>query len=105
MPMEEVVQESVVKEFLPMEPPVEEKDTLIRAKEVAKILGVSVSTVYKIMGQQEEFPRPIALSERTVVWSKKEIFDWIEFKKTQPRHTTLFGSGASKKPNLVNKAV
>ncbi|MDR2366995.1 MAG: AlpA family phage regulatory protein [Deltaproteobacteria bacterium] len=76
-------------------------ERFIRVREVAKGLGVSVSTVYKIMAAQPEFPRPIALSERTVVWSDKEVRDWMEFKKTQPRHLTLH-PGRRRKPNTVS---
>jgi predicted DNA-binding transcriptional regulator AlpA len=67
-------------------------DSIIRGKEVAKIIGVSISTVYKMLETQAEFPKPLALSERTVGWSKKEILDWIEYKKSQPRHVTLWST-------------
>ncbi|MDR2367099.1 MAG: AlpA family phage regulatory protein [Deltaproteobacteria bacterium] len=56
-----------------------EKDTLIRTRDVASMLGVSVTTVYRLVKEDMQFPRPISLgpSFKRKVWSKNDIYKWI----------------------------
>jgi predicted DNA-binding transcriptional regulator AlpA len=56
-----------------------EKDTFIRTKEVASMLGVSVTTVYRLVKEDLHFPKPISLgpSFKRKVWSKNEVYRWI----------------------------
>ena len=52
-------------------------DRLIRLKELIKIIGLSRSTVYKLLSE-DKFPKRIRLTQRTVVWRLSEIETWIE---------------------------
>jgi predicted DNA-binding transcriptional regulator AlpA len=56
-----------------------EKDTLIRTREVASMIGVSVTTVYRLVKEDMQFPKPISLgpSFKRKVWSKNDIYKWI----------------------------
>lgn len=52
-------------------------DRLIRLKELIKMIGLSRSTVYKLLSE-DKFPKRIRLTQRTVVWRLSEIETWIE---------------------------
>jgi predicted DNA-binding transcriptional regulator AlpA len=56
-----------------------QKDTFIRTKEVASMIGVSVTTVYRLVKEDDNFPRPISLGPcfKRKVWSKNDIYKWI----------------------------
>ncbi|MDR3135701.1 MAG: AlpA family phage regulatory protein [Deltaproteobacteria bacterium] len=56
-----------------------EKDTLIRTREVAAMIGVSVTTVYRLVKEDTRFPKPISLgpSFKRKVWSKNDVYKWI----------------------------
>ena len=49
---------------------------LIRAKEVAKKVTLSVSHVYRL-ARDGKFPKPRKLSANTTVWVEEEIDQWI----------------------------
>lgn len=51
-------------------------ESFIRPKEAAKQAGLSVSHMYRLISQ-DEFPRPIRLSERISAFLKTEIDQWI----------------------------
>lgn len=53
--------------------------TLIRLPEVKQIVGLSTSTIYKLMAEGS-FPKPLHLSLRTRVWVREEIEDYIQTK-------------------------
>jgi len=58
---------------------------LLRAKEVAELLNVSESAVYKWM-QQGRFPKPVRLGDDdakrvAVRWVYEDIVAWIEERK------------------------
>jgi prophage regulatory protein len=53
------------------------EDRYIRIKELAIMLGIGRSTIYKLM-KKNQFPQQIKLSERTVVWRLSVINEWIE---------------------------
>ena len=57
-----------------------EVDRLIRLKELIKLIGLSRSTVYKLISESK-FPKSIKLTERTVVWRLSEISAWVETKQ------------------------
>jgi prophage regulatory protein len=46
-----------------------------RRKEVERITGLSCSTIYELMAD-DEFPKPIPLARRSVGWLEDEIIDW-----------------------------
>ena len=49
-------------------------------KEVSDLLGISVSTINRLI-KRGDFPLKIKLSPRRMVFMKKEIDEWIESKK------------------------
>ena len=60
---------------------------LLRVGEVADLLGVSRSYVYKLSSTSESFPKPIVLGDETNKrsssrWVLSEIEDWVN---TRPR--------------------
>ncbi|MCL1111769.1 AlpA family phage regulatory protein [Shewanella schlegeliana] len=44
--------------------------------------SLSRSTIYTKMNQQD-FPKSISLSSRSVVWVRKELEDWIQNKMAE----------------------
>lgn len=56
------------------------EDRFLRIKELSMILGISHSTIYRLI-QQNKFPKQIKLTERTVVWRLSAINDWIANKE------------------------
>ena len=56
------------------------EDRYIRIKELALMLSIGRSTIYKLM-KKNQFPQQIKLSERTVVWRLSVINEWIEERK------------------------
>jgi predicted DNA-binding transcriptional regulator AlpA len=57
-----------------------ELDSFVRTKEVAKIIGVSVTKIYKLLKSRPDFPKPIYFgpAKRVKVFSRQEINSWIE---------------------------
>ncbi len=58
-------------------------DRLLRIEEVASLLGIAKSTVYKNM-RLGLFPKPINLTERTSVWRLSTEEDWVRSKEQSP---------------------
>ncbi len=52
------------------------EDRYIRIKELAIMLSIGRSTIYKLM-KKNQFPKQIKLTEKTVVWRLSVINDWI----------------------------
>jgi prophage regulatory protein len=52
---------------------------LIRLREVISITGLSRSTIYKKISE-EEFPKSVFLGSRAVAWVETEILDWVKEK-------------------------
>ncbi|MEC8631283.1 MAG: AlpA family phage regulatory protein [Pseudomonadota bacterium] len=53
-----------------------EQHKLLRAKEVAEMTGLSVSTFYGLI-RQKKFPKPLKTSANTVAWRYSDIVGWI----------------------------
>lgn len=51
-------------------------DVCLRVRDVARMLGVSVATVWRWSRNRADFPRPRKLGERTTVWSMSELDAW-----------------------------
>ena len=49
---------------------------LLRLPMVMRITGLSRSTIYKLISQNQ-FPVPIKLSTRAVAWLQSEIETWV----------------------------
>ena len=52
------------------------EDRYIRIKELAAMLGIARSSIYRLM-KENKFPKQIKLTERTVVWRLSIINQWI----------------------------
>ncbi len=52
------------------------EDRYIRIKELAVMLGIARSTIYRLL-KEEKFPKQIKLTERTSVWRLSVINQWI----------------------------
>ena len=50
---------------------------LMRRPEVEEIVGLSVSSIYRLMSEGA-FPRPVRLGGRAVAWRATDIADWLE---------------------------
>ena len=53
------------------------QDRLLRRREVEKITGMSRSSIYRLM-QEDEFPRPVRVGPAAVRWKASAIMGWIE---------------------------
>ena len=51
-------------------------DRYIRIKDVCEILGISRSSIYRMV-QDKKFPKQIKLTERTAVWKLSAINEWV----------------------------
>ena len=49
-------------------------------KEVSDLLGISISTINRLI-KKGEFPPKVKLSPRRMVFMKKEIEEWIKSKR------------------------
>jgi predicted DNA-binding transcriptional regulator AlpA len=56
-------------------------DRFVRARTIRKILDISRAQVYLLLKKDPEFPRPMKISTKIMVWSLKEINDWMVKKK------------------------
>jgi len=53
------------------------KNKLIKLNSVLAITGLSRSYVYAL-AQQDLFPKPVKLTERSSAWVEAEVQEWIE---------------------------
>jgi prophage regulatory protein len=51
-------------------------DKILRCREVQEIIGLSRSTIYRMIGRGD-FPPPQKLGLRAIGWSANEIFAWL----------------------------
>ena len=58
----------------------QENRPFLTIKEVSTLLGISVSTINRLV-TKGDFPRKIKISPRRIVFMKKEINDWIDAKR------------------------
>lgn len=49
----------------------------LNKKEVAKLLGISGSTIYRLL-ESGEFPQPVKLSPHRVGWTEESVLDWLK---------------------------
>ncbi|WP_370211287.1 helix-turn-helix transcriptional regulator [Roseovarius sp.] len=52
-------------------------DKILRCREVQEIIGLSRSTIYRMMARGE-FPRSQKLGARAVGWRESAINQWVE---------------------------
>ena len=55
----------------------------LRVRQVANILGIGVSSVWRLAKTEPDFPKPFSLSPRVTVWALEEVVGYIEIKRTQ----------------------
>lgn len=53
------------------------RDRLIRLTEVESLVGCKKSTIYTML-KREQFPKPIRLSARMVVWPETAVLQWLQ---------------------------
>jgi prophage regulatory protein len=63
---------------------------LIRLRTVREKTGLSKSTIYALV-QQDRFPRPLKLGERSSGWIEAEVDSWIAGKVAARRVSPLTG--------------
>jgi prophage regulatory protein len=54
-----------------------------RRSALEDMLGISRSTIYRLM-LDEEFPRPIKLGRRAVGWKSEDIDEWLLGQAEEP---------------------
>jgi prophage regulatory protein len=54
---------------------------LLRAWDVAREIGVSRSTIWRMI-QAGKFPKPVQLTGNAVAWKRNEVFAWIAARPT-----------------------
>ena len=54
----------------------------LNIKEVSELLGISVSTINRLI-KNGDFPKKIKLSPRRMVFMKREIDEWIARKRSE----------------------
>ena len=54
----------------------------LNIKEVSELLGISVSTINRLI-KNGDFPKKIKLSPRRMVFMKRERDEWIESKRSE----------------------
>jgi len=55
----------------------EDLQGFIRATDLAKYLGMGMSTIWTKSKHEAGFPKPIKISSRITVWDKKQIDKWV----------------------------
>lgn len=58
--------------------------TLIRMSEVCEVLGLSRSTIYKLLSEGR-FPEPVQIGDRAVRWRVEQVEAWRDAPKSRPQ--------------------
>ena len=58
-----------------------ENRPFLTIKEVSKLIGLSVSTINRLV-KKEEFPPKIKISPRRIVFMKYQLQEWIDNKRS-----------------------
>lgn len=53
-------------------------ETILRFNQLCAMLSIHRSTAYRLLAADPTFPRPIALSARTVGFLRSEVDAWLE---------------------------
>ena len=60
------------------------EDRYIRIKELSAMLGISRSSIYRLV-QENKFPKQIKLTDRTSVWRLSVINHWVAEKENNSK--------------------
>lgn len=52
--------------------------SMLSVKEILKILGISRSTLYRLINNDSTFPKPIKLGARRVGFRDTDLNDWVD---------------------------
>ena len=63
----------------------QENRPFLTIKEVSKLLGISVSTINRLI-KKGDFPKKIKISPRRMFFMKTEIDDWINEKRDKKKY-------------------
>jgi len=55
----------------------EDSQGFIRANDLAKYLGIGMSTLWFKSKHEDDFPKPHKISPRITVWNRDEINKWV----------------------------
>ena len=58
----------------------QENRPFLNIKEVSELLGISVSTINRLI-KRGDFPQKIKISQKRMIFMKREIDEWIKSKK------------------------
>ena len=58
----------------------QENRPFLTIKEVSKLLGISVSTINRLI-KKGDFPQKIKISPKRMIFIKSEIYEWIKSKR------------------------
>src|SRR6516165_10016327 len=58
------------------------RDVLVRITDVCAITGLSVPTIYRLMGR-ESFPRPVKITSTARAWKLSEIMAWVDSRQRE----------------------
>jgi prophage regulatory protein len=58
------------------------QDVLVRITDVCAITGLSVPTIYRLMGRNS-FPRPVKLTSTARAWRLTEVMAWVDGRQRQ----------------------
>lgn len=70
------------------------RDVLVRITDVCAITGLSVATIYRLMGRNN-FPRPVKITSTARAWKLSEITAWVDGRQRSERPPS--GDTASQK--------
>ncbi len=57
------------------------RDVLVRIDNVCAITGLSVPTIYRLMGRNK-FPRPIKITKAARAWKLSQVTAWMESRES-----------------------
>ena len=55
-----------------------EEDRLLNAKEVSALLGVSRTTLHRLVSANK-FPKPLRVGLRASRWRRSQVLEWMDF--------------------------
>ena len=50
---------------------------LVRSKELHNVLGISKATIYRLAKEYNDFPKPLKLSDKNILWDVGAIKEFL----------------------------